>query len=613
MQKPALIVCLVALTLTSKVGDALAPRLFKTSPLLLLVLNANDLHLALTCRALSFLPWIVVGILRRLAEDPICFALGWRFRDSAIDLLRRTFPTLNVSRADASFRRASYMAILVEPGLAVCTLAGVTRMKPSVFALLNILGTGLRLVAIHSAGAFAPSQLGWVVEILHIPLVQSTLLSLAIVQSCVSALPLVHGLSASSSSAPMSAVAQTQGAPAIAVRFSQRRADGHCRASAESEMANATTPTTAAAVDNSTCAADSVDDATTAVVPLEAHDAARAPAEAAKAAVKPQLDALWRVWRDELRPRFESEGWAIPKDPLFDTPAKEEALLVRFLNAERRDAPRKPETWLPKARRRLEETAAFRHDYRCKDFHRVGMARRLMMHASNPGATVYFGDIGLRSADGGPVLIGRVSLMIEPSKPSDNMRAAQHLRAGVMVAERALAELPAGVKGSYILDVGSFPKREMGPDTSWRYWDADSEGGRASEDAVSSPGVGPHLSGHDTLTGLSVLREAMRLMATFYPETLHRIFFYRPSRAFRLVFAVFRLWASPATRSRFVLVREGQEAIFFAPSSDGGCALERAAAPREFGGDGPSLGGDRFLALAVQRYDATATLAAAED
>lgn len=95
----------------------------------------------------------------------------------------------------------------------------------------------------------------------------------------------------------------------------------------------------------------------------------------------------------------------------------------------------------------------------------------------------------------------------------------------------------------------------------------------------------------------------------FYPETLHRVYFYRPGPAFRLIFGVFRFWVPKATRERFVLVRPGQEAAhFFAPTAAGGADLDPATAPKEFGGHGPSLDGDRFLMRACERYEELATL-----
>ena len=62
---------LAAVTIAGKAGDALGPRLLGSQPILLLALNANDLHLALTSTTVPLVPWIVVGMTRRLVEDPV--------------------------------------------------------------------------------------------------------------------------------------------------------------------------------------------------------------------------------------------------------------------------------------------------------------------------------------------------------------------------------------------------------------------------------------------------------------------------------------------------------------------------------------------------------------
>ena len=59
------------------------------------------------------------------------------------------------------------------------------------------------------------------------------------------------------------------------------------------------------------------------------------------------------------------------------------------------------------------------------------------------------------------------------------------------------------------------------------------------------------------------------------------------------------------------MVRPGEEeARFFAPADEGGLGLCREQTPRELGGSGPSLEGDRFLLRACEAYEATAKLPA---
>lgn len=59
-----------------KVGDMIAPSLLSTRPLLLLMMNANDMHLAFTATSTHIVPYFFVAGLRRCMEDPIFFFLG---------------------------------------------------------------------------------------------------------------------------------------------------------------------------------------------------------------------------------------------------------------------------------------------------------------------------------------------------------------------------------------------------------------------------------------------------------------------------------------------------------------------------------------------------------
>lgn len=85
----ACVALLLLVNVASKCGDALAPSLVDTWPLLLIALNANDLHLALTAGAgrVGLAPYCIVGIARRLLEDPLYMYLGWTYGTKAVDWL----------------------------------------------------------------------------------------------------------------------------------------------------------------------------------------------------------------------------------------------------------------------------------------------------------------------------------------------------------------------------------------------------------------------------------------------------------------------------------------------------------------------------------------------
>eukprot|EP00931_Biecheleriopsis_adriatica_P055049 TRINITY_DN32471_c0_g1_i1.p1 TRINITY_DN32471_c0_g1~~TRINITY_DN32471_c0_g1_i1.p1 ORF type:complete len:427 (-),score=76.11 TRINITY_DN32471_c0_g1_i1:422-1702(-) len=320
---------------------------------------------------------------------------------------------------------------------------------------------------------------------------------------------------------------------------------------------------------------------------------------------KQHLEELRRIWQTDIRPSFAPE---IDADPYLSPPDVDK-LLMCFLRAEDGD--------VGSAAVRLRETAEFRRDYRCVDFYRPGMARQLFMHASNPGASIYFGDIGLRDRSGEPVLIGRTSLMTDAQapgrKPADDRIPATHLRGGIFVIERIVHEADQAI--SYIVDVGPYPKEDMAKHSNQRFWDAD---GVVDCSAALKQGqepatfVGPHLKDHIGMKdGLPVLKEAIRMVTRYYPERLGRIYFYRPGFIFRTIFAIFSLWVKPKTREKFVLVNEGEEhKHFLAPSGLHTCDPDQV--PPEFGGTGPSLDGDRFLRRAMDRYDAMAGAPEAE-
>lgn len=83
--RTATLVALLLVNIVGKAGDALGPRLVLSQPLLLLALNANDTHIALTSAALTSLLAFAVSGPRRLLEDLLYFYAG---TSSALCLLR---------------------------------------------------------------------------------------------------------------------------------------------------------------------------------------------------------------------------------------------------------------------------------------------------------------------------------------------------------------------------------------------------------------------------------------------------------------------------------------------------------------------------------------------
>eukprot|EP00933_Yihiella_yeosuensis_P071829 TRINITY_DN80071_c0_g1_i1.p1 TRINITY_DN80071_c0_g1~~TRINITY_DN80071_c0_g1_i1.p1 ORF type:complete len:430 (+),score=44.43 TRINITY_DN80071_c0_g1_i1:25-1314(+) len=321
------------------------------------------------------------------------------------------------------------------------------------------------------------------------------------------------------------------------------------------------------------------------------------------------LGQLREKWLNVIQPQFMPD---IIEDPYW-TPrgSSLNRVLLRYLRAEKNQKSHDP---VATAADRLYDTACFRRDYRCSDFHRPGGARKVMMHASNPGACAYFADYGLRDKQNEPVLVGRISLMVDHKAPGWNtahkMIPSTHLRAVMFVIERAACE--SRESGSYILDLGSYPVEAMSKYDNKRYWDADGTidcSHVIAERCAPTPSVGPHLPEHETLPdGLPTLKEALRLMTTYYPDFLNKVYFYRPTFLFKTIFAVFSMWVPSDTRQKFVLVNEGEEHKYFLSPN----ACNPTEVPPELGGKGAPLDGDRFILKAIERYDRSSLLPAVD-
>lgn len=112
------------------------------------------------------------------------------------------------------------------------------------------------------------------------------------------------------------------------------------------------------------------------------------------------------------------------------------------------------------------------------------------------------------------------------------------------------------------------------------------------------PGVLPHLEHHQTIgQGLPVLREALRQLTEYYPGLMEKVYFIHAPFSFRAFMKVFSLMVDAETANKFVVVPKGKEREVL------GQVFHDYELPVEFGGKGPSLGRDDFLAHAMNRYE----------
>lgn len=145
--------CLAVIATSAVVGNALAPTLLVRHPLLLLALNATTRHLVLTSTTIDVVPYVVVGLGRRLLEDPFLFLLGRWYGDDAIAWVDDKVGAGAFLRAvQRNFHRVGWLLVAVAPGGVVCVLAGISRMRTGVFLTLNILGTLATIVVLRRFG-----------------------------------------------------------------------------------------------------------------------------------------------------------------------------------------------------------------------------------------------------------------------------------------------------------------------------------------------------------------------------------------------------------------------------------------------------------------------------
>src|SRR4051812_23292767 len=149
-----LVTPIVVFVVMGLVANALAPTLLAEHPLLLIVLDARNRNLLAVSNLVDLLPFVVVGVTRRVLSDPLFFLLGRFYGDRALRWAERRLggSRLLVAVTEQGFRRASAVMVFLFPGALVCVLAGVARMKVWVFFALNLAGTVSAVITLRVLG-----------------------------------------------------------------------------------------------------------------------------------------------------------------------------------------------------------------------------------------------------------------------------------------------------------------------------------------------------------------------------------------------------------------------------------------------------------------------------
>ncbi len=142
-------------TVLAFVGDAFAPTLLVSAPIILIICNPRLRNLVLAAPTLGAVPFMVVAGVRLVLTDPFFYWFGRRYGDVAIRWMEHRLGrgAAMVLWLERFFSRAGPVAVAVIPNQWICLLAGATKMRVWVFVVLNVGGTIARVVAIWWLGA----------------------------------------------------------------------------------------------------------------------------------------------------------------------------------------------------------------------------------------------------------------------------------------------------------------------------------------------------------------------------------------------------------------------------------------------------------------------------
>ncbi|MEA2931383.1 MAG: hypothetical protein QOI56_168 [Actinomycetota bacterium] len=176
-----LIAPIVVLSTAGTIASAFIPALAAHHPLLLIALDSRNRMLVLA-RRVDLVPFLTVGILRRVLSDPLFYILGFLYGDRAIRWLEKKGGGGSlVTLTEGWFKKASYLMVFLFPGAIVCALAGATKMKPWVFAAWNLSGTVASVVLVRIFSDAISSPVDAVVRFFDQHLVATTCVSVALV------------------------------------------------------------------------------------------------------------------------------------------------------------------------------------------------------------------------------------------------------------------------------------------------------------------------------------------------------------------------------------------------------------------------------------------------
>ncbi len=158
-----------AATMTvSTIGLGLLAGLLPTRPEILLALSPSNLVLLLVAHRIGLGTYLTIGSARLIVATIAPYLLGYLYGRRGVELVvRRDRHRQLIDQHTGRLRPFAVMAMFLWAGVVVAAVAGLVRVRPVWFALLDVVGAGVRLVLFWwLAGLFA-DQLDLVVELVE--------------------------------------------------------------------------------------------------------------------------------------------------------------------------------------------------------------------------------------------------------------------------------------------------------------------------------------------------------------------------------------------------------------------------------------------------------------
>lgn len=155
---------IIVIFVVGTIGNMIHPTLLVNAPLLLVAMEPRFRYMLLVAPRVELLPFMVLVLIRRLFADPFLFALGRLYGDSGVRWMERQLQdTIGwVRKVERGFGKVGWLFVLLWPGLVVCTLAGATGMRASVFIALNIIGTIATTYLCYAASDLVEGPINWI-------------------------------------------------------------------------------------------------------------------------------------------------------------------------------------------------------------------------------------------------------------------------------------------------------------------------------------------------------------------------------------------------------------------------------------------------------------------